>query len=273
MYARQRASPIRWAGLIVGGLSVQKISKAYGAIPVLVEQSMQVSEQEFVALLGPSGCGKSTLLQIINGLIPADAGRVVLGGRDIAGRPGTGRGMVFQAFDLFPWRSALGNVEFGLQVMGVSKAKRRERARHYLAMVGLSGFEDAWPHQLSGGMQQRVGIARAFCIAPELLLMDEPFGALDVQTRDVLQDELLTIWEAEPKMVLFVTHGIEEALYLSDRVLVFSRRPARVLREIKVPFGRPRHEDIKLSDTFLRLRKEVGDLLRSDAAGSALAPL
>ncbi|SEP84645.1 NitT/TauT family transport system ATP-binding protein [Faunimonas pinastri] len=245
-------------------LSVTGISKTFGTVPVLVDQSLEVEQGEFVALLGPSGCGKSTLLQIINGLIPADSGRVVLDGEDITGRTGSGRGMVFQGADLFPWRTAIENIAFGLQVKGVGKAERLERARHYLELVGLRGFENAWPHQLSGGMQQRVGIARAFCIQPSLLLMDEPFGALDVQTRDILQDELVRIWEAEPKMVLFVTHGIEEALYLADRILVFSKRPARVLSEIKVPFARPRHDDMKLDPEFLRLRREISELLRHD---------
>jgi NitT/TauT family transport system ATP-binding protein len=245
-------------------LAVSGISKSFDGVPVLVNQSLAVDKREFVALLGPSGCGKSTLLQIINGLEPADSGQVVLDDEDITGRPGPGRGMVFQGSDLFPWRTAIDNVAFGLQVMGVPKAERLFRARHYLRMVGLEAFEKAWPHQLSGGMQQRVGIARAFCIQPKLLLMDEPFGALDVQTRDVLQDELVRIWEAEPKMVLFVTHGIEEALYLADRVLVFSRRPAHVLREIAVPFPRPRRDEMKLEPEFLRLRRDISDLLRHD---------
>jgi len=245
-------------------LSVTNVSKSFGTVEVLVSQSMEVEDGEFVALLGPSGCGKSTLLQVINGLVPADTGRIVLDGKDITGKTGSGRGMVFQGADLFPWRSALENVAFGLEVMGVPKAERLERARHYLRLVGLGGFENSWPHQLSGGMQQRVGIARAFCIQPSLLLMDEPFGALDVQTRDILQDELVRIWEAERKMVLFVTHGIEEALYLADRILVFSKRPARVLREIRVPFERPRREEMKLSPQFLELRRDISDLLRHD---------
>ncbi|MCL8380577.1 MULTISPECIES: ABC transporter ATP-binding protein [Xanthobacter] len=245
-------------------LTVSNISKSFAGLPVLVDQSLEVREGEFVALLGPSGCGKSTLLQIINGLVSADSGRVVLDGKDITGRTGSGRGMVFQGSDLFPWRTALENVAFGLEVMGVSKAERTRRAMHYLHMVGLDGAADKWPHQLSGGMQQRVGIARAFCIQPSLLLMDEPFGALDVQTRDILQDELVRIWEAERKMVLFVTHGIEEALYLADRILVFSKRPAHVLKEITVPFERPRREDMKLAPEFLELRREISDLLRHD---------
>ncbi|OZI31251.1 nitrate ABC transporter ATP-binding protein [Bordetella genomosp. 10] len=250
-------------------LSVSGVSKHFGSMPVLREQSLDVEEGEFVALLGPSGCGKSTLLQIINGLLLPDAGDVRLDGEDITGRTGHGRGMVFQGSDLLPWRSALDNVAFGLEVVGVPKAERRARARDYLHRVGLAGFEDAWPHQLSGGMQQRVGIARAFCIQPALLLMDEPFGALDVQTRDTLQDELLAIWEAEPKMVVFVTHGIEEALYLADRILVYSKRPARVLREIRVPFERPRRESMKLDPRFLALRKEISELLRHDASAHA----
>ncbi|WP_276576971.1 ATP-binding cassette domain-containing protein [Bradyrhizobium sp. 30] len=147
--------------------------------------------------------------------------------------------------------------------VGESYSKLRTTS-HYLNLVGLRGFENAWPHQLSGGMQQRVGIARAFCIRPSLLLMDEPFGALDVQTRDVLQDELVRIWEAERKMVLFVTHGIEEALYLADRILVFSKRPAHVLCELVVPFERPRRESMKLDPLFLQLRREISDLLRHD---------
>lgn len=245
-------------------LSVSNVSKSFGEVQVLVSQSMEVEDGEFVALLGPSGCGKSTLLQIINGLVSSDSGKIVLNGEDITGKTGTGRGMVFQGADLFPWRTALENVAFGLEVMGVGKAERVERAQHYLNLVGLKGFENSWPHQLSGGMQQRVGIARAFCIQPSLLMMDEPFGALDVQTRDILQDELVRIWEAERKMVLFVTHGIEEALYLADRILVFSKRPAHVLREIKVPFERPRREDMKLEPQFLELRREISDLLRHD---------
>ncbi|MBR0953581.1 ABC transporter ATP-binding protein [Bradyrhizobium canariense] len=245
-------------------LNVSSICKSFENTPVLLDQSLEVQEGEFVALLGPSGCGKSTLLQIINGLVPADRGTVVLDGKDITGKTGAGRGMVFQGADLFPWRTALENVAFGLEVMGVGKSERLKQASHYLNLVGLRGFENAWPHQLSGGMQQRVGIARAFCIRPSLLLMDEPFGALDVQTRDVLQDELVRIWEAERKMVLFVTHGIEEALYLADRILVFSKRPAHVLRELVVPYERPRHESMKLDPLFLQLRREISDLLRHD---------
>ncbi|WP_347558376.1 ABC transporter ATP-binding protein [Robbsia sp. KACC 23696] len=245
-------------------LTVSGISKSYAGKPVLVSQSLEAASGEFVALLGPSGCGKSTMLQVINGLVQADSGRVVLNGQDITGKTGSGRGMVFQGAELLPWRTVIDNVAFGLEIEGVGKAERRARAAEYLRLVGLAGYEQAWPHELSGGQQQRVGIARAFCIRPTLLMMDEPFGALDVQTRDVLQDELMRIWEAEPKTVLFVTHGIEEALYLADRIVVYSQRPARILREITVPFARPRRDEVKLDPAFLALRREIADLLRDE---------
>jgi NitT/TauT family transport system ATP-binding protein len=248
-------------------LVVENVTKSFRAndgtqIPVLTSQSMAVEDREFVALLGPSGCGKSTLLRIINGLIAAETGRVLLNGEDVTGKPGKGRAMVFQTFDLFPWRTALGNVEFGLEAKGLPADERRRKSLEYLRRVGLEGFVDAYPHQLTGGMQQRVGIARAFAVDPDLLLMDEPFGALDVQTRDVMQDELLSVWEADRKTVLFVTHGIEEAIYLADRILVFSPRPARVLIDIRVPFGRPRQDRIKIDPLFIELRREIGEILR-----------
>ena len=251
-------------------LEVQNISKSFHRpdgqlMPVVEALSLAVAHLEFLALLGPSGCGKSTLLRMIDGLMSCDTGSIHLDGEDITGLPGKGRGMVFQTFDLFPWRTALGNVEFGLEVKGVANPERREQARRYLRLVGLSGFEDSFPHQLSGGMQQRVGIARAFAIQPEVLLMDEPFGALDVQTRDILQDELLRIWEQEQKTVLFVTHGIEEAIYLADRIILFSPRPARIVREIRVPFGRPRREEMKTDPVFLELRREIWQLLKRGA--------
>ncbi|MFI5341219.1 MAG: ABC transporter ATP-binding protein [Candidatus Methylomirabilales bacterium] len=248
-------------------LEVRNVSKSFHRpngelMPVVQDLSLGVVNLEFLALVGPSGCGKSTLLRLIDGLIPCDAGAILLDGHDMTGTPGHGRGMVFQTFDLLPWRTALENVEFGLEVKGMAKAERREISRHYVQLVGLEGFEDAFPHQLSGGMQQRVGIARAFAIHPEVLLMDEPFGALDVQTRDILQDELLQIWEQEQKTVLFVTHGIEEAIYLADRIIVFSPRPARVVREIRVPFGRPRCEAMKTDPAFLALRWEIWEVLK-----------
>jgi len=247
-------------------LEVQGISKAYGrdgnALTVLDNISLVVPELEFLALLGPSGCGKSTLLRIIDGIDTPDAGRVVLDGKDVTGTTGNGRGMVFQSFELFAWRTVLSNVAFGLEVAGMGKAKRLQTARQYIDMVGLSAFQNAFPHQLSGGMQQRVGIARALAINPSILLMDEPYGALDVQTRDLLQDELLNIWEKQRKTVIFVTHSIEEALYLADRIVVISPRPGRIQQDIVVPFARPRSAEIKSDPVFLELRREIWQMLK-----------
>jgi NitT/TauT family transport system ATP-binding protein len=247
-------------------LEVQGVSKAYSrdgnALTVLDNVSLVVPELEFLVLLGPSGCGKSTLLRIIDGIDTPDAGRVVLDGKDVTGTTGNGRGMVFQSFELFAWRTVLSNVAFGLEVAGMGKAKRLQTARQYIDMVGLSAFQNAFPHQLSGGMQQRVGIARALAINPSILLMDEPYGALDVQTRDLLQDELLNIWEKQRKTVIFVTHSIEEALYLADRIVVISPRPGRIQQDIDVPFARPRSAEIKSDPVFLELRREIWQMLK-----------
>jgi NitT/TauT family transport system ATP-binding protein len=247
-------------------LEISHLSKGFSrsassAMPVLDDLSLAVADLEFVAIVGPSGCGKSTFLRIVDGLIPPDTGTIRLNGAPVNG-PGHGRGMVFQSFDLFPWRTAIGNVEFGLEMQNLPRAERRRRAHHWIELVGLQGFENSYPHQLSGGMQQRVGIARALAIEPEVLLMDEPFGALDVQTRDLLQDELLAIWQRERKTVLFVTHSIEEAIYLADRVLVFTPRPARIERVVDVPFGRPRREDMKSDPGFVELRREIWQSLK-----------
>jgi NitT/TauT family transport system ATP-binding protein len=249
------------AKLEVRGISKSFLQGKTGVVPVLSDLSLDVGDLEFLAIIGPSGCGKSTFLRILDGLTPCDSGSIRLNGREVTGT-GQGRGMVFQSFNLFPWRTALENVEFGLEVQGVSKAERRPISHHYIELVGLTGFEDAYPHQLSGGMQQRVGLARALAVRPEILLMDEPFGSLDVQTRDVLQDELLRIWEQEQKTVIFITHSIEEAIYLADRVVVFTPRPAQVERMIRVPFGRPRHEDLKTSGPFLDLRRQIWEILK-----------
>ena len=250
-------------------LEVRGVSKTFRqgkskVVPVLKELTFEVGDLEFVAIIGPSGCGKSTFLRILDGLIPCDTGSILLDGREVTGT-GQGRGMVFQTFDLFPWRTAQENVEFGLEIQPVPRAERREISRHYIELVGLTGFEHSYPYQLSGGMQQRVGIARALAVRPEILLMDEPFGSLDVQTRDLLQDELLRIWEQEQKTVVFITHSIEEAIYLADRVIVFSPRPAQVERVIPVPFSRPRREDLKTSVPFLELRRQIWELLKKGA--------
>jgi len=232
-------------------------------IPVVKDFSITIPNLEFIAIIGPSGCGKSTLLRLIDGLIPSDSGSIYLDAVDVTGVVGgQGRGMVFQGFDLFPWRTARGNIEFGLEAMGLSASERHEIALHYIELVGLSGFGDSYPHELSGGMQQRVGLARALAIKPEILLMDEPFGALDVQTRDILQDELLSIWSKEQKTVLFVTHSVEEAIYLADRIAVITPRPARIDQLINVSFGRPRSEEIKSLPEFLELRHKIWHTLK-----------
>jgi NitT/TauT family transport system ATP-binding protein len=247
-------------------LEVRHLTKTFSRgrgelMPVLEDVSFAVADLEFVAIVGPSGCGKSTFLRIVNGLIPPDSGTILIDGRAVTG-PGHGVGMVFQSFDLFPWRTAIGNVEFGMEMMNVPRRECRERAQRWIELVGLTGFEHAYPHELSGGMQQRVGIARALAIEPQVLLMDEPFGALDVQTRDLLQDELLAIWQRERKTVLFVTHSIEEAIYLADRIVLLTPRPARVERVLDVPFGRPRTEDVKSDPTFVELRREIWQSLK-----------
>jgi NitT/TauT family transport system ATP-binding protein len=247
-------------------LEIDGITKIYrqgnNGLPVLENFSLQVKDLEFLVLLGPSGCGKSTLLRIINGIETSDGGRILIDGQDVTVTTGNGRGMVFQSFELFPWRTVLDNVAFGLEVAGVEKQQRLAQARECVNLVGLSAFENAYPHQLSGGMQQRVGIARALAIKPSILLMDEPYGALDVQTRDLLQDELLNIWERERKTVVFVTHSIEEALYLADRIVVMSPRPGRIAQMIDVPFARPRRDEIKTDPEFLKLRRHIWESLK-----------
>ena len=232
-------------------------------VSVVEGLDLAVADREFLAVIGPSGCGKSTILRMIDGLLPPDKGEIRIEGKLVVG-PGGSRGMVFQNGDLFPWRTALQNVEFGLQMLGVSRDKRRAIALQHLTLVGLTGFEDAYPYQLSGGMQQRVGIARALAIDPAVLLMDEPFGALDVQTRELLQDELLRIWQMHQKTVLFVTHSIEEAIYLADRIIVLTQRPARIDKEIVVPFARPRTEDVKSDPAFVRIRRDIWDSLKAN---------
>ena len=251
-------------------LEIRDVSKTYrrnggSALTVLESFSLSVPALEFLVLLGPSGCGKSTLLRIVDGIESCDSGQIVLDGKNVTGTTGHGRAMVFQSFELFPWRTALENVAFGLEVTGMSKQERRQMASASMDLVGLSAFTDAYPHELSGGMQQRVGIARALAIRPNILLMDEPYGSLDVQTRDLLQEELLNIWENQKTTVIFVTHSIEEALYLADRVVVMSARPGRITNVFTVPFPRPRDEAVKTSPEFLMLRREIWQILKGSA--------
>ena len=258
-------------------LSIKEVTKTFSArrnavvekVIALAPLDLAIEEGEFVAIVGPSGCGKSTLLRIIDGLQPADEGEVRIRGEIVTG-PGPDRGMVFQHHNLMPWRTVRRNVEYGLENQKLKKESRQSIAMEWLAKVDLDGFADFHPNQLSGGMQQRVGLARALAINPDILLMDEPFGALDAQTRIQLQDELERLWRSARKTVVFVTHDIEEALYLADRVVVMSARPGRIVEDIKVPFPRPRTDELRGDSEFGELKSRIWNLLRStDDVGSS----
>jgi NitT/TauT family transport system ATP-binding protein len=239
------------------------------ALVAIDDVDFAVDDGEFLVLVGPSGCGKSTLLDLLGGLTRPTGGRVLLDGREIDG-PGLDRGIVFQQYALFPWRTAQANVEFGLQAKGVPRAERRERAREFLRLVGLSGFEDRYPHELSGGMKQRVAIARSLAYDPEVLLMDEPFAALDAQTREVLQGELLRIWRQTGKTIIFITHGIDEAVFLGQRVLVLSARPGTVKADLTIDLpGRETATDLRSTPEFARERHRVWSLLHDEVAQAA----
>ena len=222
--------------------------------------SFNVESGQFVAIVGPSGCGKSSLLAMVNGLQRPTSGRITLNGRAVTA-PGPERALVFQEFALLPWRTAIANVELGLELQGVEASRRREVAREYLRKVGLGDFEHFLPHQLSGGMRQRIGIARALSVRPEVLLMDEPFGSLDAQVRLVMGAELLRIWESDRTTVLFVTHDIDEAIYLADRIVVMSAVPGRVIDDLAVGLPRPRRPELREERGFSDLRRRIwGDL-------------
>ncbi|MFG3343861.1 ABC transporter ATP-binding protein [Streptomyces sp. NPDC048018] len=227
---------------------------------------LRIAAGEFVVLVGPSGCGKSTLLDLLGGLARPTAGRILLDGEPVTG-PGLNRGIVFQQYALLPWRTAQGNVEFGLEATGVPRRERGARAREFLELVGLSGFENRHPHELSGGMRQRVAIARSLAYDPDVLLMDEPFAALDAQTRESLQDELLRIWQRTGKTVVFITHSIDEAVYLGQRVAVMTSRPGRVKQVVPVALGaRTGTDDIRSSPEFARHRHRIWSLLHDEVA-------
>jgi NitT/TauT family transport system ATP-binding protein len=223
----------------MGRLVLRAVSRKFNDFLALNDVNFEVADGEFVCLLGPSGCGKTTLLRLAAGLDAPTGGELLLDGKKI---DGVNRecGFVFQEYILFPWRTVKGNIEFGPEVKGIPAEERERIARHYIDLVGLKGFEDHYPHELSGGMKQRVGIARAYANSPKLLLMDEPFGALDAQTRNLMQSELLRIWEKEHISALFVTHSVDEAVYLADRVVVLSARPGTVKEMFKNSIPRPR---------------------------------
>ncbi|WP_235907581.1 ABC transporter ATP-binding protein [Siccirubricoccus phaeus] len=241
-------------------ISIRGAEKRFGDMVALKGVDLDLYENSFTCLLGPSGCGKSTLLNMIAGFTQPSAGQVLVDGRAVQG-PSADRGVVFQEYALFPWRTAIDNVAFGPMLKGMPKAKQREIAKRYLAMVGLAGHESKYPGNLSGGMKQRVAIARALANDPSVLLMDEPFGALDAQTRETLQEEMLRIWEHERKTVVFVTHSISEAIFLADRIVVMATRPGAVKQIFDLDLPRPRER----SDAdFVRLEKEIKLLVRAE---------
>ena len=233
--------------------------------PVTALQGLNVvvEEGEFVSIVGPSGCGKSTFLNVLLGLIPATDGDMAIRGNRVTG-PGQDRAMVFQEFGLLPWRTVLNNIELGLELRGVPAKKRRPNCEKFIQMVGLTGFEGHYTHELSGGMKQRVGLARALVTDPDVLLMDEPFAALDAQTRDIMQAELLRIWHEAQKTVLFVTHQIEEAVYLSDRVIVMTKRPGQAKKIINIPLARPRDYEMRVTQEFNDLKLALWNELKDE---------
>jgi NitT/TauT family transport system ATP-binding protein len=260
-------------------ISVQHVSKQFTVratadqpdahtLTALEDVSLDIAEGEFLSLVGPSGSGKTTLLDLLAGLSTPTSGRVLVGGREITG-PGLDRAVVFQQYALFPWRTARANVEFGLETLGLKRKQRAEKAIEFLELVGLAAFAHRYPHELSGGMKQRVAIARSLAYDPDILLMDEPFAALDAQTREQLQDELLRIWQATGKTIVFITHGIEEAVYLGQRVAVLSSRPGRLKQIVDIEIGDraaaiEAQVDIRASEEFRRHRHEIWTLLRDE---------
>jgi NitT/TauT family transport system ATP-binding protein len=220
-------------------------------------------EGEFITVIGPSGCGKSTFLHIMGGFIQPEGGSIRVYGKDVSG-PGPDRGMMFQEFSLFPWKSVAGNIAWGLEAQGVDKGRIGEIVDRQLAMIGLAEFRDHYPAELSGGMKQRAALARVLAFDPKVLLMDEPFGALDAQTRELMQEELMRLWERTGKTVVFVTHDIEEAVFLADRVVVLTARPARIREEVKINLPRPRDTAVRKSVQLLEYRNHIWDLIRSE---------
>jgi ABC-type nitrate/sulfonate/bicarbonate transport system ATPase subunit len=248
-------------------IEICNLTKTYAdenqeAVTALKSLALTIQPGEFVAILGPSGCGKTTLLRLIAGLLLPDAGEVRVHGKPVTG-PGPDRALVFQNFALLPWADVLTNVAFGLEIAGMPRAERLARAAQYVAAVGLQGFERSYPRQLSGGMQQRVGLARALAVDPAILLMDEPFGALDAQTRRLMQEDLLALHDRSPRTVVFVTHSMDEAVRLADRVVLLTLRPGQVKEALEVPFGRPRRPDFDKDPRFIELIDHLWEALRA----------
>lgn len=238
--------------IVAKGISKTFTTKR-GTTKVIDSIDLEVRENELLVLFGPGQCGKTTTLNVLSGLEPATSGTVFVNDKQVT-KPGPDRGFVYQSTALYPWLTVMGNVEYGPKVRGIKKAERQKRAKYYIDLVGLDGFENSFPNQLSGGMQQRVGIARAYCNEPVVLFMDQPFGALDAQTRYLMQQELVRIWEKEKRTIVFVTNNIEEAIYLADRIVLLTNCPTRIKKEYKIDFPRPR--DYTDPD-FLALREEI----------------
>ena len=245
-------------------IRVRALHKRFGTLEVFKDVDFDVGEREIVTIVGPSGCGKTTLLRCIDGLIPVDGGEIVCDGVRVK-EPIAGMAMVFQHFGLFPWKTVTDNVSYGLRMSGVPAAEIAARVPHFIRMVGLSGFENAYPYQMSGGMQQRCGLARALAVEPSVLLMDEPFAAVDAQTREILQFELLRIWETRPTSMIFVTHSIEEAVLMGDRVFVLKGRPSNVHKVVPVDLPHPRTRDSLRLPRFAELRELVWNTLMAEA--------
>ena len=250
--------------LVVDRVGVTLEGAGTAAVTALDGVSLQVARNQFAVIVGPSGCGKSTLLRVVAGLLEVNAGRVVVDGTPIEG-PSAERGMVFQSYTLFPWLTVRGNVEFGLRLKQVEATKRRRIAAGFIRMVGLAGFEDAYPDQLSGGMRQRVALARALANDPKMLLMDEPFGALDSHTRSLMQELLLEIWDRTHKTVLFVTHDVDEAILLGDVVHVMTARPGRIRRTLTIDLPRPRAVETLTAAAFAGYKRDILTLMRAEA--------
>ena len=251
------------AQIVIDGVSHLYRPPRGREVLALDQVSLEVRNREFVALLGPSGCGKSTLLYLIGGFLPVETGAISVDGKAVAG-PGPDRGIVFQHFALFPWKTVRGNILYGLERQGMPKEEREKRTQDFIELVGLAGFEDSYPSQLSGGMKQRTAIARTLAFDPEILLMDEPFGALDAQTRGLMQSELLRIWQRTPKTVIFVTHDVQEAVYLADRVAVMSARPGRIKTIVGTKFEKDAANIFK-EKAFIEKVDEIWHLVREEA--------
>jgi len=256
-------------------VEVRSLSKVFEGgdhdVTALSDVDLTLGDNEFVSLIGTSGCGKSTLLSIVAGLQEPSEGEVVLDGEEVVG-PGRDRGLVFQSYTLFPWQTARANVEFALRGEKLAKGERAKLAREHLALVGLEQFEDSYPHQLSGGMKQRVAIARALSYRPQVMLMDEPFGALDALTRGMMQELLTRVWEEHKITVLFVTHDVEEAVFVSDRVVVMTNRPGKIKEEIPIDLPRPRAHEMLSSPEFGELYGRVLESIRSEAMAADTVP-